>query len=371
MEKTKDEIQQIIEKYVKKEAKYLDRFNIFNVLRVEHKELSHSNMIARLLNYGQGKPLLKEFLSVIELENLDFETATVDTEANIKKITKYEGRIDILVTIKRKGAEDFGLIIENKIYASDQDQQLYRYNDYGKNKFTDGNYKLLYLNLYGNSPSQKSLNGLTGSDYKHITYTNHIDEWLGKCESLIVTKNLYSDSLLKDNISQYKETLERFKSDEELKDITHNVEAFQMAIGEIKNIDKDQRIKNELNHKIKNYVIFEILKKTLEETLKEKCKNLGEFTFVLGSDYHKKNGAFWFKPEGWESAKNHGGKEIRFRFKKENYKDLVAEVRENNKGEVRESDSCNICNVLDIEQLYDENGSVYDKIFDAIEKLRK
>lgn len=60
-----------------------------------------------------------------------------------KKTDGDGGRIDIIVTDGNGNA----VIIENKIYAADQDKQMVRYHNYAKHNFNAHN--LFYLSLYG------------------------------------------------------------------------------------------------------------------------------------------------------------------------------------------------------------------------------
>ncbi|WP_315543846.1 PD-(D/E)XK nuclease family protein [Capnocytophaga leadbetteri] len=102
------------------------RFNMFRICGVNHYENTHSAIIAELLNpqgtHSLKSELLKAFLSLIDKDFVptDFNPsdATVYTEYTTDK-----GRIDILIKDTNKNA----LIIENKIYAADQYEQLKRY----------------------------------------------------------------------------------------------------------------------------------------------------------------------------------------------------------------------------------------------------
>ena len=81
------------------------------------------------------------------------------------------GRIDITLTDNHNKR----IFIENKINAGDGKNQLRRYHDYDKKA------ALLYLTLYGTSPSKHSLGA--GKDfYVHvISYEKDILQWLLRC----------------------------------------------------------------------------------------------------------------------------------------------------------------------------------------------
>lgn len=139
------EINNILEKNnVKKDEKALrgEQFNIFGLLGVSSSEVRlHSAILGELLNpkgsHGAGSRFLLEFIKQnipqwgkFTEEQLD--NATVDLEVPIgEKTDDAGGRIDIRIVIGDKA-----IIIENKIYAGDQDAQLLRYHNYGKNIMT-------------------------------------------------------------------------------------------------------------------------------------------------------------------------------------------------------------------------------------------
>ena len=114
--------------------RHLDRFlstdfNVFDVFidRIKHKENCLSAIIADLLSpsgsHGQQRIFLDAFLRRIERGDLLVkQPRKVDTEFRCQG-----GFIDILVDFG-----DFGIGIENKPWAGDQDEQLRRYHDYLK-----------------------------------------------------------------------------------------------------------------------------------------------------------------------------------------------------------------------------------------------
>lgn len=160
-------------------------FNIFNILKLQSNEVRlHSALLAELLcpngSHGASSLFLKAFLKVIG-EDEDYIKAPVAekiTERYIGKKTKTEGGIiDIII-------EDgnHAIIIENKIYAPDQGNQLLCYYNYGKKKFPNG-FKLLYLTLHGDDASDYSLGG-KGIQPQNISYANEIIDWLEQCSEL-------------------------------------------------------------------------------------------------------------------------------------------------------------------------------------------
>lgn len=170
-------------KLYEEEWKRGEKFNIFNILNLSQDETKlHTPFIAELLNpkgsHGMKDAFLREFIKVSDIDTeLDTKEATVETEYSIgyKNNDSTEGgRIDIFVYDNKKNA----IIIENKIYAGDQKNQLLRYYNYAfKNKFK---FNIIYLTLYGDAASEKSL-GNINFDYDCLSYNNDILSWLERC----------------------------------------------------------------------------------------------------------------------------------------------------------------------------------------------
>ena len=146
---------------LKKEKEEGKCFNVFSALNMCSDEVRlHSRLLATLLNpkanHGLENEFLKSFLTALGLPE-DYITYCKKqiVERPIGEVTEATGgRIDIIL-------EDRGhaVIIENKIYAGDQSNQLLRYYNYGIKMFGENNFKLVYLTLYGSDPSASSLGG--------------------------------------------------------------------------------------------------------------------------------------------------------------------------------------------------------------------
>ena len=106
------------EKYV---ASNLEPFNIFSVLRSQGDEVNlHSRFLAALLDHRkpneEKRSNLEAFVnSVAKVEGFDQHGVLVERE---------QFNIDILIT----DAKGQAVIIENKIWAGDQPEQLQRYH---------------------------------------------------------------------------------------------------------------------------------------------------------------------------------------------------------------------------------------------------
>lgn len=81
------------------------------------------------------------------------------------------------------------IIIENKIYASDQDNQIRRYYNYAESLKTE--YRLIYLSLFGDVHDEDKTTGndknkkqlVQGVNYHILSYEKDILQWLEKCRS--------------------------------------------------------------------------------------------------------------------------------------------------------------------------------------------
>lgn len=163
-----------------------ENFNIFGILKVSKYETKlHTPFIAELLNpkgsHGLGDAFLRAFIDCVQLSiDFDYKTITVKSEYNIgykSNDCTTGGRIDILIADGSKNV----VIVENKIYADDQQNQLLRYVNYGQaNKL---NYRLLYLTLEGSSPTEKALGNKTIC-CQCISYRETILKWLERCVEL-------------------------------------------------------------------------------------------------------------------------------------------------------------------------------------------
>ena len=187
-----------------------ENYNLFSILRIEGSELKHSALIANLLDpkgsHGCGYAFLRAFFEIaLKGTAYPFENSTpLDsrTEHYTGPIAgDTGGRIDILVE-----SSHYGLIIENKIYAGDQDKQLTRYDNYGKTTFGTGRYLLVYLTLFGSEASEGST--AKGSakevDYLCLSYAEDILRWLEQCVRLA-----YDKPLVRESLNQYIRTIKQ------------------------------------------------------------------------------------------------------------------------------------------------------------------
>lgn len=194
-----------------------ENYNLFSILSIERYELKHSALIANLLDpkgsHGCGDAFLRAFFEIaLKGTAYPFEDCTLPdsyTEYYTGPIVgDTGGRIDILVKSSRYGLKSsrYGLIIENKIYAGDQDKQLTRYDNYGKKTFGADGYLLVYLTLYGYDASKESTATKSAEEvgYLRLSYAEDILRWLEQCARLA-----YDKPLVRESLNQYIRTIKQ------------------------------------------------------------------------------------------------------------------------------------------------------------------
>jgi hypothetical protein len=180
----------LIKKYNSHVQKYLSSdFNVFEFINPDENKLS--DVIADLLKpngkHGQGDIFLKEFLHLIELTdklNTQNVNATIYREASTFLIKNTQKRIDILIDLKH-----FGIVIENKPWATDQPTQLQDYSDFMRRRYGD-NYTIIYLATDGNFPSELSISAVNlkalkdNGRYLSMYFRQGFLKWLNTCLNL-------------------------------------------------------------------------------------------------------------------------------------------------------------------------------------------
>lgn len=182
-----------------------ENFNIFNILRIEYNEVTtHNRFLAEILNprgkHQQGARFLELFIEHIfnnvslseskfrTLEKIRNEKAKVKAEYWIGQIDhkkKIGGSIDICIMT------NVGQIrIENKIYASEQKDQIQRYC-YNHNKEDN---IVFYLTLFGKE-SKTAGKYEDGEDYFLLSHEDDTLTWLEACHSEAVDQPILRETL--------------------------------------------------------------------------------------------------------------------------------------------------------------------------------
>ena len=155
---------------MKKLNPYLDQVNIFSVLGLTNTEIRHSNMLAWLFdskaNHGLGNNFIKNFLEPkLKKEDKD-------------KLNSYDFRvyrelehIDLLLVSE---AEKIVVVIENKIWTKNHDNQLTTYNEFINEAYKDKGFSIyqFYLTPDGDTPINEKGDI---SEWNPLSYKNIID----------------------------------------------------------------------------------------------------------------------------------------------------------------------------------------------------
>ena len=268
-----EHLQGVIKFESKRKKITAEDFNIFNILGISHLEVStHSRFISNLLDpcgsHYQGNIFLELFMRKIGIEDFNYADASIEVE---KSENKY-GRFDIFITDDK----NWTIIIENKIHAESQEEQLGRYIKYLKETSKTKNKKLLYLTLANEFDNDSHCNedyspgiGISQREkeflksqgvktvediklYKHITYSNDILDWLANAQ-----KEAVSLPRIREVIEQYIQII---------RELTNKSE--DMVMNEIKDyIKKDKEHYNALTECCKAYnnIRTDLIKKVFED----------------------------------------------------------------------------------------------------------
>jgi len=161
------------------------RFNLFKLLQVERNEVyTHSAILADLLDprgtHGQGSLFLEGFLKMLFAKNSFCSTDIKFEQVSFakghawtvnKELVTSLGRLDIVISSIDQSIQ---IVIENKIDAQEQCDQLERYQTWLKmhnNNFA--HQCLCYLTTYG----YDSNTAFSGS-YTKLSYLDDICHWL-------------------------------------------------------------------------------------------------------------------------------------------------------------------------------------------------
>jgi len=141
-----------------------EKYNIFHILNIRHGETkTHTPYLINLLNpkasHAQGLLFFNLFINSIALgeKNKFYQNLKVSNLRVKEEKSTEDGRLDIFIEsfgVKEK----FVIVIENKINARDQGEQLSRYYSHCKKiGFTDDNILLIYLTKSGAEASNFSM----------------------------------------------------------------------------------------------------------------------------------------------------------------------------------------------------------------------
>lgn len=239
-----------------------------------NEEMVHSSVIASLLDtrgsHGQKCRFLKLFLGCLpeQFKSFDPSGARTACERYIGKMTEDSGgRVDICI----ENSSGQMIVIENKIFAGDQEHQILRYVKFlrGRPLTRDGvEFPVLYLTPDGHSPSDDSTqtDGMQcrcGEDYVCISYKDVIVPWLDKCINEMEDK-----PHLKEHLTTYRDIIrKKVLGMDRKKDIINIIERTE------KNIKAAREISGQLDEiKIDAVTTFW---RAIKESIKKKLEKDG------------------------------------------------------------------------------------------------
>ena len=160
-----------------------EKFNVFRLCKVNHYENLHSDIIAEFLNpdgsHGLGDIFLCLFCKIVNISYDNTQKTAIWREYSIPG-----GRLDVLI----KNSNHL-IIIENKIYASEGEKQIEKYDKWLKDNQRDGEIIFLTLDGHGASSCENS------ESYRPISYVYHIRKWLMECIKEAVNVPFVRESL--------------------------------------------------------------------------------------------------------------------------------------------------------------------------------
>ncbi|MFW2306329.1 PD-(D/E)XK nuclease family protein [Aliarcobacter butzleri] len=268
-----EELNKFKEKQQKQKERGLNDYNLLTTVLNEHDEVRlHSRVIGSLLDINglhyQKELFLEKFVEILKITEFNFDIH------KSKLFLEYQN-IDLYLTDGIKH-----IIIENKIYADDQKNQIKRYYEIIKGENKDLEYNdilIIYLSIDRLQPSNYSLGNLTIEDkyifdntekiaiFKNINYKNEILNWLDNC--LYEIQNITN---LNESIQQYKNVVEK---------ITNKYKEKVMSIKEFLLENNNLKLAMGLENSIKEAKI-EIQLLFWEELYKQLTNNGHQFNFV-------------------------------------------------------------------------------------------
>ena len=198
--------------YVRHEEGRREPFNLFTVLRSESDEVRlHSRFLAALLDHRKApdapRENLKHFLETVakhgdfgsESAKRNFGEAVIeaskgDFKSDSIQVERESDNIDILIV--NRGEPGWAFVVENKIWAGDQSEQLKRYHKILMDRgYQNEHIHLLYLTPHGHEPTESSAGKL---DVVCISYEKTLPSWLEGCR-----QRACDEPELRESVAQY------------------------------------------------------------------------------------------------------------------------------------------------------------------------
>lgn len=238
--------------------------NIFKLLKIESKENFHSRFIAEVLKHDKKAKELFIFHLNKAIEKCNSSKPKIYINHSDYKILNEktlkgnkENRVDIFLhdhpSLNR-------IIIENKIYAGDQPNQLSRYHSYlikEQEKPYCGT--LFYLTLEGKDATNYSKKKLRKNEnYFLISYKREIKNWL---DEILINKEVVLDAKMKVFVEDYKQIIN------DLIKPWHDLES---------SFDKDESMKSDAQKSYLELRFWEYLENRIFENFRDKVPEISD-----------------------------------------------------------------------------------------------
>ncbi len=138
-------------------AKWSERFNLFDILKISKTEIRHSNILAWLLtpddNHGMSDAILRGFIQYVVTAGSDNQDAfkILLLDCHDFEILREWSHIDVIAI---SYSQKFVLCIENKIDSGEHDNQLIKYRETIEEKYPDYLKRFIYLTPEGIDASE-------------------------------------------------------------------------------------------------------------------------------------------------------------------------------------------------------------------------
>ena len=236
------------------------RYNLLSIIEKDRDEAHiHSKVIYNLLSQNWGKKDKETFLTLFLKEIGIGEEVIYNEKWEVSREKTFDldtikGRLDFEIKSK-----DYIYIIEMKIDAGDQPEQLIRYQEFAKKQHKK--YKIFYLTLDGHNASKKSIGEEENLEenqkveYTNISFKEEILNWLENCLKLAEGKENKLAC-----INQYIASINKILGEKEIKikdNILKSSEDIKNAITLYKKLNENlqkvlESFFEELNKKLKN-----------------------------------------------------------------------------------------------------------------------
>lgn len=193
-------------------------FDVFKVLSLQYDEAKfHTPLLRHFLDpkqtHSQGAAFYRNFIKMVlpvDDQELFQDISTAHLQVKAELGTTNFGRLDIFIH-HTYPSNQFAIIIENKILANDQDNQIHRYVRYAREalEIPLERLRVLYLTPILRYPSERSINAEQQQVLKNsnalisISYVDHIVPFLMNAQQEIKAP------VVKETLHQYINTIKQ------------------------------------------------------------------------------------------------------------------------------------------------------------------